>query len=141
VLGANLLEPLVSSLSSLKQAQLNALYNIDNLVTSLATAVLGGIGFFLVDGRKVKRWSAAMWVAIASAGCAAFSLYLGYVVYLALLDMLKNEIFNPDLPAILWARQAQFYFFLLAVALFGDFAFQALNTEDGDEASHSDHRG
>jgi len=132
-LGANLLEPQVSSLSAANQAQLDALYDLDNLVTTLATALLGGLGFFLVNGRKIRRWSAAMWLAVASAGCAALSLFLGYVLYLALLDMLKNEMFDPDMATIMWVRVAQFYSFLLAVVLFGDFAFQTLNAEDGRE--------
>jgi hypothetical protein len=70
---------------------------------------------------------------VASAGCAALSLFLGYVLYLALLDMLKNEMFDPDMATIMWVRVAQFYSFLLAVVLFGDFAFQTLNAEDGRE--------
>jgi hypothetical protein len=47
--------------------------------------------------------------------------------------MLENTIFDLDVPAILWARQAHFYTFLLAVVLFGDFAFHTLQVEDKNE--------
>ena len=60
------------------------------------------------------------------------SLLFGYMVYLALLDMLRNQMFDLAMPAM-WVRYAQFYCFLLAVMLFGDFAFQTLNVEDGNE--------
>ena len=132
-MAGNVFEPLISSLSSLQQNQLDALMDMNNLVTTLGTGLLGALGFLLINGRKVTRWSAAKWLALASAGCAALSLLFGYVAYLALIDMLRNQIFDLNLPTIVWVRQAQFYSFLLAVALFGDFAFQTLHMEDGNE--------
>ena len=110
---------------------------MNNLITTLGTGLLGALGFLLMNGRKSVHWSGAKWLALASAVCVAFSLLFGYVAYLALIDMLRSEIFDLDLPAILWVRQAQFYSFLLAVVLFGDFAFQALHGEDKNEAKHS----
>jgi len=136
LMSGNFIEPLVSSLSSLQQSQLSALLDMNNLVTTLCTGLLGALGFLLINGRKVSRWSPAKWMALTSAGCAALSLLFGYVAYLALIDMLGREMFDVDLPAILWVRQAQFYSFLLAVALFGDFAFQTLHMEDGNEPKH-----
>jgi len=135
LMSGNLFEPLVSSLSSLQQRQFDALLNMNSLVTTLCTGLLGALGFLLVNGGKVQRWSAAMWLALASAGCAVLSLLFGYVAYLALIDMLRQEMFNLDLPAILWVRQAQFYAFLLAVVLFGDFAFQTLHAEEEHESN------
>jgi hypothetical protein len=91
------------------------------------------MGFLLINGRKVSRWSGAKWLALGSAMCVALSLFFGYVVYLGIIAMLQNAIFDLDIPVILWARQAHFYTFLLAVVLFGDFAFQTLHMEDGNE--------
>jgi hypothetical protein len=106
-------------------AQLNALCSMDALVTTLATALLGGLGILLTSGRTIGLGASRL--VLASAGCAALSLYLGYVLYLGLLEMLGWSLCLPDLPRIAWVRGAQFYSFLIAVVLFGDFVRQALS--------------
>jgi hypothetical protein len=128
----NFFEPAVADGSFVDNSQLNALLGQSNLLTTLCTGLLGALGFFLLHGRNASRWTPAKWLAIASAGCAVLSLLFGYMVYLALLDMLRNQMFDLAMPAM-WVRYAQFYCFLLAVMLFGDFAFQTLNVEDGNE--------
>jgi hypothetical protein len=118
-------------------AQLNALYNMDNLITTLATALLGGLGYFLANRGMKKHLQAEMRLVVAIAGCAALSLFLGYVLYLGLLDMSGKEVCVPGVLGIAWVRGTQFYSFLLAVVLFGDLAFQAVKVEDGHEENHS----
>lgn len=125
-------EPAVTDPSFVENSQLNALLSQNNLLTTLCTGLLGALGFFLIRGSEASRWTRATWFAFASAGCAVLSLLFGYMVYLALLDMLRNQMFDLAMPAM-WVRYAQFYCFLLAVMLFGDFAFQTLNVEDGNE--------
>ena len=105
------------------------------LLTTLCTGLLGALGFFWIHGRK-GRWTGAKWLALASAACAVLSLVFGYMVYLALLDMLRGQMFDLAMPAM-WVRYAQFYCFLLAVMLFGDFAFQNLYVEDENEPKQS----
>lgn len=132
-LAQGVVEAPVSSLNPLQKSQLDAFLAMNSLVTTLTTGLLGGLGFLLLNGRKVSRVSAAKWLAFGSALSAALSLFFGYVVYLALLDMLGNEAFDLGMPPIYWARQAHFYTFLLAVVLFGDFAFHAFFTVGENE--------
>jgi hypothetical protein len=128
-----LIEAPVSSLDVLQQAQLKAFLDMNSLITTLSTGLLGALGFLLVNGRKISRGSGAGWLALGSALSVALSLFFGYVVYLAILDMLQANIFDLGIPAITWPRQAHFYMFLLAVVLFGDYAFQTLHGEDENE--------
>jgi hypothetical protein len=133
---ARLFEPAVAtaSLSPLQERTLEAFLDMNHLVTTLDTALLGAIGFLLFSWKKPKRASSSLWIAFASAVSAFLSLFFGYVVYLALLWMLQSQLpFSLDYLAILWARQAQFYAFLLGVVLYADFAFHSLQKEFQDE--------
>lgn len=131
-LSQNFIEPAIADSTFADKSQLDALLGQNSLLTTLCTGLLGALGFFLIHGHNARRWTGAKWFAIASAGCAVLSLLFGYAVYLALLDMLRNQMFDLAMPAM-WVRYAQFYCFLLAVMLFGDFAFQTLNVEDEHE--------
>jgi hypothetical protein len=129
----NWIEPLTPSLSTGQDRELDALLEMNRLITTLGTGLLAAIGFLLVNVRRAKRGPEALWAACSSALCVAFSLFFGYVVYLGVISMLQNQYFDLDVGPILWARQAHFYTFLLGVVLFGDFAFQNLHVEDGHE--------
>jgi hypothetical protein len=124
------IEPVVGSPSPGQQRELDALLEMNHLITTLCTGLLGGLGFLLVNGRKSRRRSVTLWAAFGSAVCVGCSLFFGYVLYLAIISMLQFGFFNLNNPQILWARQAHFYSFLLAVVLFGDFAFHNLSGED-----------
>ncbi len=129
-----------TSAASLKDKELDALLAMNQLVTTLSTGLLGAIGFLLVNVRRENRGSVALWAACCSAVCAALSLFFGYVVYLAVITMLHNQFFDSTIDSLLWPRQAHFYFFLLAVVLFGDFAFNNLRTGGQDAAKASANR-
>jgi hypothetical protein len=135
LISQNFFEPALTDSSFVENSQLNALLDQNNLLTTLCTGLLGALGFLLIHGRDASRWTGAKWFGIASAACSVLSLLFGYMVYLALLDMLRNQMFDLSMPAM-WVRYAQFYFFLLAVMLFGDFAFQTLYMEEGNERTH-----
>ena len=109
--------------------QLDALLEMNRLITGLGTGLLGAIGFMLINVRKGKGGWLAMWAACASAVCVGLSLFFGYVVYLGVIEVLRYPPFEPDFSAIMWARQAHFYTFLMAVVLFADFAFNNLRGE------------
>lgn len=127
------IEPTISSINSIQQRQLDAVLEMNRLITTLGTGLLGATGFLLINMRKAYRRSVAFWVAFGSAVCVGLSIFFGYVVYLGLIAMLQSQFFNVDIPPILWVREAHFYLFLLGVVLFGDFAFQSLREEDGHE--------
>lgn len=132
-MSGNFIEPMVTSLNTLQERELDALLGMNSLITTLSTGLLGALGFVLINGRGQSIPPGAKWLAFGSAICVALSLFFGYVVYLGIISMLENTIFDLDIPAILWARQAHFYTFLLAVVLFGDFAFHTLQVEETNE--------
>jgi len=132
-MSGNFIEPLVTTLNSTQEKELDALLEMNRLITTLDTGLLGATGFLLINRRRAFRWPVILWTAFGSAVCVALSVFFGYVVYLGVIAMLQNDIFDLDIPPLFWARQAHFYTFLLAVVLFGDFAFQTLHVEDGDE--------
>jgi hypothetical protein len=133
----NWIEPLTPSLSAGQGRELDALLEMNRLITTLGTGLLAAIGFLLVNVRRANRGSEALWAACCSAICVGLSLFFGYVVYLGIISMLQNQYFDLDVGPILWARQAHFYTFLLGVVLFGDFAFHNLHVEDGYERKHA----
>jgi hypothetical protein len=124
----------ITTLTDTEKQALNAFLDMNSLLTTLTTGLLGALGFLLLNGRKVRYEAAAKWLAFGSAVSAALSLYFGYVVYLAISDMLgSGEPLDFTASQIVWPRQAHFYTFLLAALLFGDFAFQAFFSEDQHE--------
>jgi hypothetical protein len=124
-------------LDDLQKRDLDAFLDMNSLITTLTTGLLGALGFLLLNGRKVDRGPAAKWLAFGSALCAALSLFFGYVVYISLSDMLGKGGFDLTVRSISWPRQAHFYLFLMAVLLFGDFAFHAFFT--GERHEHHRH--
>jgi len=126
------LEIPIDKLSSMQEKELAALLDMNSLITTLDTGLLGALGYLMINGRKVSRWSGTMWLAFFSAVSAALSLLFGYVVYLGIIRMLEWGFFDLNNPSIQWARSAHFYSFLLGVILFGDFAFQTLHEEGRD---------
>jgi len=104
-----------------------------NIITSFSTGLLGALGFLLVSGPKVNRGPTIKWFAFASGFFAAISTFLGYMVYEGIFDMLQEGMFGIDVPRVMLARYGQFYTFLLAFLLFGDFAIQSFEVEGGHE--------
>jgi hypothetical protein len=131
----NWIEPLVTNLDAGQSKELDAFLEMNRLITTLDTTLLGAMGFILANGRKTQRSGTTMWIAFASAFCVFLSLFFGYLVYLALLAMLKDQFFDLDYPAMLWASRAHFYTFLLGVVLFADFAFHDLQRGNTHESS------
>jgi hypothetical protein len=122
-------DPWIDTLDQLQAKQLDALLDMNRLLTTLGTTLLAATGFILMNGSK-RRVHRELWAALASGVCVAFSLYFGYLVYLGILWMLREHFFNLSNPHILWPRQAHFYAFLLGVVFFADFAFHYLLEED-----------
>jgi len=122
----------VQVLSQLQEKELAAFLDMNRLLVTLATTLLGATGFLLTANRKTNQSFREFW---AVAGCGisvGLSLYFGYEAYIGILWMLKNTFFDLDNPAILWSRYAHFYTFLLGVLLFADFAFHELR-KDGSQ--------
>ncbi len=131
----------LEQLSELQSEQLDAFTGMNNLVTTLGTALLGAMGFLMVSGGKSRSSVRQMWAAFGSAVCVGLSLYFGYHAYQDVLFMLGNQTFDLDATQISWDRQLHFDVFLLGVVLFADFAFHELTQEGArgrkQDLSHS----
>ncbi len=123
--------PSLDALNPLQEKQLEAFLEMNRLLTTLGTTLLGAIGF-LMAGRRT-RVSSELWTALASAVCVGLSVYFGYLAYQGILWMLQNAFFDLSNPQVSWTLHAHFYTFLLGVLLFADFALHSLGTEDGHE--------
>lgn len=124
------LEPLKTDLTSLDQQQLSAFLEMNRLLITLGTAILGGLGFVLSRSRRRALAWRELWPVLASALFAGFSLYFGYVAYQCILWMLQNGFFDLNNAAVLWARHYHFYSLLLSVFFFADFFIHDTSRED-----------
>lgn len=129
-LSSGFISPAVGSLPS---KEIDIYLQMNSLLIGLCTGLLGATGFVLTSGRKSSHWSGAKWFAVGSAVCVALSIICGYTAYLAIIAMLSEGVWDPYAPQLAWGRDAQFFAFLLAVLLFGDFAFQTFHVEDKHE--------
>jgi predicted lysophospholipase L1 biosynthesis ABC-type transport system permease subunit len=114
--------------------QLAVITTMGSIIISLCTALFSALGFLFVNGPKAKRGLWPKIVAVASGASAAISIYFGYLLYQAVMEMGSLQISFPDFPAITWARQYQFIAFMLSVMLFGDFAIDTFFLEDGSDS-------
>jgi len=124
-----------TQLTPIQKTELDAYLQMNQLITTLSTGLLAGIGYILNRG-KMKGSSEARWLTLGSAFCsaafAALSLLLGYFVYQMLIGELDDGVFNLDFPLLLYSSFGHFFSFLLAVALFAELAFQVFHAEDAD---------
>jgi hypothetical protein len=132
-----------TQLTDIQKTELSAYTQMNQLITTLSTGLLAGIGYILSSGKEIKgspkrlRFS----IAFGSASFAALSLFLGYFVYQMLIGELDDGVFNLDLPLVLYSSFGHFFSFLLAVALFAELTFQAFSTEDSDAQKSHSHSG
>lgn len=128
----------VDTLTELQEKQLGAFLDMNRLLTTLGTTVLGAMGLLLFGGFKGQSCSRELWAAIAGALCVGLSLYFGYHAYEDILFMLQNHTFDITSPGIFLDRQAHFYTFLAGAVFFADFVYQNMKTEDANDGQHTD---
>jgi len=130
-------ETSTESLSPLQDKQLDAFLEMNRLLTTLGTTLLGALGFLISTGKRgLLRWRELV-PAMTSAVFAGASIYFGYVAYQSILWMLESSFFDLDNPAIQWTRQAHFYSLLLAAFFFCDFVIHNLGKEPRDEQTQT----
>jgi len=115
-------DPTVVGLSKLQESQLQAFVAMNGLLTTLGTAMLGALGYLLVNKRGDHPRSHELWPAFACGVFGVASLYSGYAAYEGLLYMLESEFFDLRFPWIGWNNEFQFGFLLLGVFFLSDFA-------------------
>ena len=125
--------PTILSGTPMQEKAVDAFLEMNRLLTTLATTMLGAMGLLLFGGFKGKSCSREMWAAIAGAVSVGLSIYYGYAAYLAVISMLAVGSFDPYSPHLLRDQYAHFYTFLAGVILFAGFVYQNMKEEDGHE--------
>jgi hypothetical protein len=124
----------LTQLDNVQERQLDAYLEVNRLLTTFGTTLLGALGFLLIGQKRAIEWKRHRWAALAGALCVVISIFFGYVAYLFILSMLRDGIFDLTSSNPHWAQQAHFYTFLAGVVFLGDFVFHNLTNEEEDDA-------
>jgi hypothetical protein len=127
--------PTIYTAIPIQEKAVDAFLEMNRLLTTLATTLLGAMGLLLFGGFKGKSCSRELWAVIAGAISICLSIYYGYVAYLAVISMLETNSFDPYSPQLLREQYAHFYTFLVGFVLFAGFVYANMRTEDGHENS------
>ena len=127
--------PSIYTAIPIQEKAVDAFLEMNRLLTTLATTLLGAMGLLLLGGFKGKTCSRELWAAVAGAISVCLSIYYGYVAYLAVISMLESNSFDPYSPQLLREQYAHFYTFLVGFVLFAGFVYANMATEEGHENS------
>jgi hypothetical protein len=115
--------------AALSKAQ-DAYAAVNNLLITLATGLLAGLGLF-VTSRGRRRYSLReFWPAIVSAVCVSASLYWGYISSQNVEWAIESSIGTLDCAMIQMPRQLQFLSMTLGVLFFADYVRRDLTRMD-----------
>ena len=123
----------VTQCSGVQTQQFDAYLEINRLLTTLGTTLLGAVFYLLFSGGKNLAWKRRKWAAVLGTIFVAVSIFFGYVAYLFIISILQNGNCDISRSYPHWAQQAHFYTFLLGVVFFADFTYRNLGQEDKDE--------
>lgn len=123
----------ITQLSDIDQRQLDAYLEMNRLLTTFGTTMLGALGFLFFGQERAVTWTRHRWAVFLGVFCVAVSIFFGYVAYLFILSMLRDGLFDVTSSSPHWAQQAHFYTFLAGVVFLADFVFQNLTKESGRE--------
>lgn len=124
-----------TALSEDKQMSVTVVGNTGGLMTTLATALFGGVGWLLSEARKTldkalrKRY---IWASLLAAICASISIFSGALGQGHLVSMLWNDSLNLRDPVFTSLCLAQFAFLCLGAGCLTGFAFYNLSEGDSD---------
>jgi hypothetical protein len=123
-------EEVVEKLTDVQAKQLDAYLELNRLLTTLGTTLLGAVFFLMFNRGSRLVWKRSSWSAFLGTLFISVSIFFGYVAYLFFISGLRNG--NPDVSVSMphWAQQAHFYTFLLGVVFFADLIFHNLPKED-----------
>jgi hypothetical protein len=103
---------------------------VNNLLITLATGLLAGLGLFVTSRGKRRYTLQECWPAIVSAVCVCGSLYWGYISSQNVEWAIESSIGTLDCPMIQMPRQLQFLSMALGVLFFADFVRRDLTRVD-----------
>lgn len=112
---------------TIKQA-VSAYLEVNRLLTTLATSVLGAMGFVLFHQGKLDARAPRLWAAMVGTLLVAVSIFFGYVAYNFLVSILQTGSidFDPSDPIarpLIISQQIHFYTFLAGIIFLADFVF------------------
>jgi len=125
--------PMIYQETPIQDKAVDAFLEMNRLLTTLATTLLGAMGLLLFGGFRGRSCSRGLWIAIVGAVSLALSMYYGYVAFLLVISMLSAGSFDPYSPHLLKDQYAHFYSFLVGVILFAGFIYHNIRAEDGGE--------
>jgi hypothetical protein len=126
----------LTQLNDVQQRQLDAYLEVNRLLTTFGTAILGAFGFLLLGQEKPGTWQRHRLAVVIGVLCVAVSIFFGYVAYLFIQSMLRDGLFDLTSLSPHWAQQAHFYTFLAGVIFLADFVYHNLIQESGRENPH-----
>jgi uncharacterized membrane protein len=115
--------------TALSKAQ-DAYAAVNNLLITLATGLLAGLGLFVTSRGKRRYSLRQFWPAIVSAVCVCASLYWGYISSQNVEWAIESSIGTLDCAMIQMPRQLQFLSMALGVLFFADFVRRDLTRVD-----------
>lgn len=114
----------IETLNELQKRSSEIIIEMNKLMTSLATLVIGGVGALLLkkdEPFRVQSRGRRMTMAVCSV-FAVFSIYFGYILYFKMVEMLSNSFYDPSNALIEIPRRFQYYCLWLSVIFFVIFA-------------------
>lgn len=114
----------VEKLSDVQTKQFDAYLELNRLLTTLGTTLLGAVFFLMFNSKFV--WKRRTWAAILGTLSISVSIFFSYVAYLFFIASLGDGAVDVTVSLPHWAQQAHFYTFLLGVVFFADFIFHNL---------------
>ena len=120
-------EAQVSKLSVLQEKQLELYREENTLLTTLATAAIGGIGAFALQRYAQGALPTSQRIrALLGALFACASLYFAYLSHETVIWMLQSGFFNIMSPRIAWGARLQFWSFVVSLLFLADFFYNGL---------------
>jgi hypothetical protein len=104
----------------------DAYYAMSGLLITLGTALLGALGYLLINARQAVPQLRHGASAVGSALFAVLSIYFGFLCNESVMARAFSLGFNPYSLDVQYPLALQFYTLLLAVFLFADFSFHEL---------------
>jgi hypothetical protein len=109
---------------------LDAFLELNRLLLTLGTSVLGAMGLLVFGAFGGKSCSRELWAVIAGAVSVGLSMYYGFVAYLQVMATAATVGFDPYNPAVVHNLYGHFYLFLVGVVFFAGFVYQNMMTEE-----------
>jgi hypothetical protein len=112
----------LSQCNGVQTQQIQAYLEINRLLTTLGTTLLGAV-FYLLSGGTKFVWTCRRWAALTGMIFVAVSIFFGYVAYSFIISVLQDGRCDVSSLYPHWAQQTHFYTFFLGVVFFADFTY------------------